>query len=202
MEDLKPTPDMIMLNSLLENDTHKDLWNAEILDPVTLGFIPTIWKPKPQSLMSLRETYFSKKNNVNRRFEHKLWNALRITKTFHNYVPVVGVQWVTKDIIKVYKRSFAYLLNITTIDGGLFHKQGNFTRHGFVELSENEAKALLPESVRADVDFRDVHLLKHKDGFFTDDSTEETINYCKWDNPTGSSRIAVFNVSQASCQDN
>ena len=171
------------------------LWSAEIIDPVALGFIPpNTWAQKMYSLISLRETYFAKKNNVNRRFEHKLWNALRITTAFPQFDKIVGCVWASDKIIKVYKTPFAFLLGITTIDGGLFHKQGNFTRHGFSDMAEYDAVAALPPDQLADVDYREVHLLYTKDGSFSSTSTEQSISQCKWVNPQGASRVASLKI--------
>ena len=178
-----------------QDPTIAALWSAEILDPVALGFIPpNTWAQKNYSLISLRESYFSKKNNVNRRFEHKLWNALRITSVFPQMDKIVGCVWASDKIIKVYKTPFAFLLGITTIDGGLFHKQGNFTRHGFTDMSEFDARASLPIEQLTDVDFREVHLVYTRDGTFCANSTEQSISQCRWVNPTGVSRVASLKI--------
>ena len=95
-----------------------ELCANEMIDPDSLDFIPKgNWTSKPTSLDSLRDTYFGRKNNVNRRFEHKLWNALRITAVHPSLIRFVGVCWVNNNIIKVYKQIFAKLLNIKVVDG-------------------------------------------------------------------------------------
>ena len=136
----------------------------------------------------------AKKNNVNRRFEHKLWNALRITTAYPQFDKIVGCVWASDKVIKVYKTPFAFLLGITTIDGGLFHKQGNFTRHGFSDMTEYDARAALPPEQLADVDYREVHLLYTKDGSFSSNSTEQSISSCKWVNPQGATRVASLKI--------
>ena len=169
------------------------LWDAEIINPLQLGFLPqTGWDAKIYSLRTIRDSYFSKKNNVNRRFENKLWNALRITSVYPQLAPIVGVIWVNNNIFKVYKHAFAYLLGINAIDGGLFHKQGNFTRHGFRELTEYEAKEILKPEQLEGVDYKDVKLLTQSYGYFNANSTENTISQCRWVNPTTASRVAVY----------
>ncbi|KAH0786637.1 hypothetical protein GPJ56_009464 [Histomonas meleagridis] len=80
------------------------------------------------------------------------------------------------------------------IDGGLFHKQGNFTRHGFVILSDSEAKLKVPADQLADVDYHDVLLITHAQQNFTISSTEATISQCKWDNPSGATRVASLRI--------
>jgi hypothetical protein len=186
--------DLFNLQKLLaEAEPMASLYTAEIIDPIALGFVPTgSWSPQTSSLQVLQDSYFIRKNNVNRRFEHKLWNALRITSAYPNLTKCVGVHWLNDRIIKVYKRVFARLLNISCIDGGLFHKQGNFTRHGFVVVLEAAAKQELASEQILDVDFREVTLISHKDGRFIRDADEETISHCRWENPGGTTRIAAL----------
>jgi hypothetical protein len=186
--------DIASLQQLIaETEPITTLYTAEILDPVALGFIPaSAWQPRPVSLHYLYETYFSRKNNVNRRFEHKLWNALAITRHYPHLIKLVGVTWMTERIIKVYKHAFGKLLGIGAIDGGLFHKQGNFTRHGFVQVPDVLARQEIAEDQLADVENRDTILLWHKDQSFSMKSTEDGIGLCRWDNPTVSTRVATL----------
>ena len=179
-----------------DNEDISPLSTEENIDPIALHFIPyNSWANKTVSLAHLRETYFSRKNNVNRRFEHKLWNALQITKEFPKLVTQVGVIWITNTIFKVYKNIFANLLNIKCVNGGLFHKQGNFTCHGFVVLTENElSEANVSLSVLTDVDFRSVVCVAHKNRSFAMDSQESTISECRWDNPVPPSRAACLKL--------
>lgn len=190
--------DLIHLHRLLtECEPVTSLYTSETIDPVLVGFIPTgSWTSNIVSLQYLHDSYFSRKNNINRRFEHKLWNCLRITCMYPNMTKLVGVVWVSESIIKVYKHHFAKFLNINCVDGGLFHKQGNFTRHGFVMVSEHSARQILSEDILADVDFREVVLIMHKEGTFTMSSNERTISNCKWENPGGATRKAALRPDQ------
>jgi hypothetical protein len=186
--------DIASLQQLIaEAEPMAAIYTAEILDPVALGFLPaSAWQPRPVSLHYLYDTYFSRKNNVNRRFEHKLWNALAITRHYPHLIKLVGVTWMSERIIKVYKHAFAKILGIGAIDGGLFHKQGNFTRHGFVQVPDVLARQEVAEDQLADVENRDTILLWHKDQSFSMKSTEESIELCRWDNPTGAMRVATL----------
>ena len=188
--------DLLMIQHLLsEAEPLTALYTTECIDPVALHFVPeNTWISRVVSLQYLHDDYFGRKNNTNRRFEHKLWNALQITAAFPNMTKLVGVVWVTDSVIKVYKHAFAKLLNITTVDGGLFHKQGNFTRHGFVTLTEAEAKAKVPAEELHDVDYREVLLLTHEHQQFTMLSSEDNIATCRWNNPTGVSRVASLRM--------
>ena len=198
-DQIVPTDMLALQNFLSEADPMTALVNSEIIDPVALGFIPkATWSSwKPTSVQGLQETYFSRKNSVSRRFEHKLWNCLRITSVFPNLTKIIGVCWIDNKNIKVYKYPFAKFLAITCVDGGLFHKQGNFTRHGFIDLNEQEAQRQLSPEQLQDVDFREVHLLVHATGEFTADATEEQIANCKWVDPSPQNRVATLALAQA-----
>jgi hypothetical protein len=188
--------DLLVLQHLLsETEPLTTLYTSDVIDPVALHFLPENgWSRQIVSLHSLHDDYFGRKNNVNRRFEYKLWNALRLTTVFPNMTKLVGVVWVTESIIKVYKQTFAKLLNIAAIDGGLFHKQGNFTRHGFVILTHEEARERVPPEHVVDVDFRDVLLITHGRALFTALAGEASISSCRWENPTAATRIATLRM--------
>ncbi|OHT07833.1 hypothetical protein TRFO_23773 [Tritrichomonas foetus] len=189
--EIHPNDLLVLQRIFSEAEPINALYTEECIDPLALHFVPeNAWSQQNVSLHFLHEDYFGRKNNVNRRFEHKLWNALLITQAFPNMTKLVGVTWATETVIKVYKFPFAKLLNITAIDGGLFHKQGNFTRHGFVTLSDADAKLRVPQEQLADVDFRDVLLIMHGSQQFTMKSNETTISQCKWESPGGATRVA------------
>ena len=101
--------------------------SAATLNPVTLGFIPShFWPNKDYSFADIVFDFFQRKNNTNCRFLHKLYNALKISQISPTYSELAGVQWITPNVIKVSKGQFARLLGIKSIDGSLFHQQGNF----------------------------------------------------------------------------
>jgi hypothetical protein len=150
-------------------------------NPHRLGFIPTtFWPDQDCTFGELVAHFFQKKNNSNSRFSHKLFNALKIAEEDPFYVTFLGVEWVTEFILKVDKKVFARLLGIKTIDGSLFHQQGNFPSHGFIELSERAAHESLAEADFDGVDYENVRLLTHQPGIFIPGCTEEAIERCKW----------------------
>jgi hypothetical protein len=153
-------------------------------NPKRLGFIPgNFWVNQDFTFGELVSDFFQRKNNSNSRFSHKLYNALKIAGEDPFYVEFLGVEWVTERILKIDKKVFARLLGIQTIDGSLFHQQGNFPSHGFVELSEREARLYLTDNDLEGVDYEVVRLLTHQPGIFTRDCTEEDIARCKWVSP-------------------
>ncbi|EAY07180.1 hypothetical protein TVAG_197940 [Trichomonas vaginalis G3] len=195
--------ELIALQTFLsDSDSAAALCTTEVVDPIGLQFIPkSTWANyKLTSVSALHDSYFSKKNSVTRRFEHKLWNCLRITQVFPSLTKIIGVCWVDNRIIKVYKHPFAKFLSIQCVDGALFHKQGNFSRHGFVDMSEQEAQQQLSPEAYADVDFRDVHLIYHQNGQFTADATEESIANCKWVDPAPATRVAALKLNNPSAE--
>jgi hypothetical protein len=124
--------------------------------------------------------FFQKKNSASSRFSHKLYNALKMATEDSFYVDFLGVEWVTDSILKVDKRLFGRLLGIQRIDGSLFHQQGNFPSHGFIELSEKDARQYLTDADLEGVDYDNVRLLTHQPGAFRRGSTENDMIHCKW----------------------
>lgn len=154
-----------------------------VIYPQKLGFIPeNLWVDKELTFGALVTTFFQKRNNASSRFSHKLFNALRLSTEHPHLIPYIGVEWITPTILKVNKFAFARLLKIKTIDGSLFHHQGNFPSHGFVEINEKEACGILPPEVLSDVDYESVRLLTHPAGIFRRDCTGSDIDNCKWIN--------------------
>lgn len=153
--------------------------SAATLNPVTLGFIPShFWPNKDFSFADIVFDFFQRKNNTNCRFLHKLYNALKISQISPTYSELTGVQWITPNVIKVSKGQFARLLGIKSIDGSLFHQQGNFPAHGFIELNRDQAKTFCPMADISSVDFDEVRLLIHQPGLFVSNCSEAQVRAC------------------------
>jgi hypothetical protein len=154
-----------------------------LVNPKGLGFIPSsFWTEGDFTLGHIVESFFQKRNTANCRFSHKLFNALRLSTAFPELARHIGVEWITQTVLRVDKFVFARLLKIKAIDGSLFHQQGNFPSHGFVELSENDARADCPSNLLVGVDYEAVRLLRHQDGVITRDCTSKDIENCRWVN--------------------
>jgi hypothetical protein len=152
-------------------------------NPRFLGFIPSRnWESRDVSFAALITGHFQKKSGSNTRFFHKLYNALKISEADPFYADFVGVEWVNDRVIKIDKKKFARLLGIRTIDGSLFHQQGNFPSHGFREIGPLEAKEILPAEELANVDYDVVRLLVHAPGDFVRGSTPQVFEKCRWIN--------------------
>lgn len=149
-------------------------------NPVKLGFIPkSYWADKEFTFGELVTDFFQRKNNANSRFYHKLYNALKIVDDPF-YIEYVGIEWVNDKVLKVDKNIFARLLGIKTIDGSLFHQQGNFPSHGFVELGSQDSLKYVTKEDLEGVDYDKIRLLIHQSGVFTKNCSESTIENCKW----------------------
>ncbi|OHT14374.1 hypothetical protein TRFO_15304 [Tritrichomonas foetus] len=171
--------------AVLENDDFKKYCSeySFVVNPFKLGFIPSnSWLNKETTFGNLVSSFFQKRNNSTSRFSHKLFNALRLSTEFPNLTKYIGVEWITPTILKVDKVAFATLLKIKTVDGSLFHQQGNFPSHGFVELTEKEATQQLSAEQLLDVDYETVRLLRHPAGVFKKDCTGNDIDELKWIN--------------------
>jgi hypothetical protein len=130
-----------------------------VLRPLDLGFLPRAdWTSAHLSLWDLRQMYFTRRNGLARQFEYKLHNALCITAAFPAAYEFVGAVWVCDRLMKISAAAFANLLGIHTVQGGLFHKQGNFSRHGFEHVFKVSSAELAKMPECAEVDDYQVRL--------------------------------------------
>jgi hypothetical protein len=130
-----------------------------ILRLVDLGFLPKAeWTPDQVSLRDLRQMYFTRRNGIARQFEYKLDNALAIASAFPAAYEFVGATWVSDRLMKINAHGFAGLLGIRTVQGGLFHKQGNFSRHGLHHVFKMGGAELAKMPECAEVDDYQVRL--------------------------------------------
>jgi len=150
-------------------------------NPSSLGFIPSKYWPNQEFPFGIIvEDFFRRKNNPNTRFSHKLYNALKMVEMDPFFAPILGVEWITERVLKVNARVFGRLLGIKTVKGSLFHSQGNFPSHGFVELSSVEAPKILDPSLLKNVDYEEIRLLVHLSGEFVKGCKESDIENCRW----------------------
>jgi hypothetical protein len=127
-------------------------------------------------------SFFQRRNVAGCRFAHKLFNTLRIGTVYPNIHRYLGVEWVTRTVLKVDKNVFGKLLPVKVANSAFFYQQGNFPSHGFVEMGHVKAVRTLPPELLEGVDFERVRLLTHQDGVFTSDSSGADIENCKWIN--------------------
>ncbi|EAY23123.1 hypothetical protein TVAG_183600 [Trichomonas vaginalis G3] len=149
--------------------------------PSQLGLIPSsIWSSDIISFGSLVQNFFRRRNSSASKFPYKLFNALRITEVQPEYFPHIGVKWVDDNIIWVNREAFASLIGVKTIEGGLFHQQGNFPSHRFIELSYEESEAVAALHKLGHVDLSHMRMVRHSGGVFKRGCTESDLEKCKW----------------------
>lgn len=153
------------------------------INPKQLEFIPsTYWPDQSFTFGDVVQNYFRLKNNENARFQIKLYNALKLTSKCPDYIQYVGIMWVTDYVILVDSTAFGRFLNIKSVKGSLFHSQGNFPAHGFVEIM-SKADAIangVPQSMLGSIDFDLFKLWYHKDRLLSKTSTEQDISKIQW----------------------
>lgn len=172
---LQPKPEDEAFFALCQNQAAK-------IYPHGLGFIPAAyWPDQVFSFGDVLEDYFRLKNNPNARFPCKLYNALKLTTNMPEYIPYVGIQWLNDTVIRVDTAIYGRFNKLQHVNGALFHSQGNFPSHGFIEIkSMSDALSKVDEALLTGVDFDSVRLLYHQSGQFTRNSVESDIIDVKW----------------------
>jgi hypothetical protein len=177
------SPNQRTVPDFTESDFEAFCHNPDVVfNPRELGFLPLHWPDGARTFGELYARFFKRKNTSRSRFLHKLFNALKIGEIDPRCREFVGVEWVSDDVLRVNKTKFARLLGIKTIDGSLFHRQGNFPSHGFVELTMAEARRMLQPDLLRDVDFDEVRLVRHEPRVFVRGCGPEVDLACKWIN--------------------
>ena len=152
-----------------------------VVNPGRMGFIPSlIWSDETISFGFLVQTFFRKRNSSSSKFPHKLYNALKLSEYYPEFRRIVGICWVTDDVFRVDRNAFARLIGVKSVEGGLFHQQGNFPSHGFVELDFQQSEKLSLQHGFGHADLSEVRFIKSIQGHFTKYSTEKEIETFKW----------------------
>ncbi|OHT11750.1 hypothetical protein TRFO_18731 [Tritrichomonas foetus] len=179
----KVMPTELDIEGPTSNTAYQEALNDQQLtvSPQALGFLPSnYWLNLDSSFGELVTKFFQRKNNANCRFPHKLYNALAIVQQDPKMYNLLGVKWITDNVFKVDKLIFGRVLGISSIDGGLFHRQGNFPSHGFKELNATEIAEIKKTYDVSDVDQDRIRLMHHP--MFSKTSDEDSVNRCKWCN--------------------
>lgn len=124
------------------------------------------------TLGEMVDCHFRARSTKHLHFEHKLWNALVLTKVYPKLTPVIGVSWAGFGVITVDKNAFGALLGLTKPTAALFNPQGSFRSHGFHEIMSSDWG---PNSDRSD------RLFVHRSGRFNESLRPEAITQiCRW----------------------
>ena len=155
--------------------------NNIYINPHMLGFLPReIAEDKQFVLSDIIKSYFQIRSTKKVRFEHKLWNALCITKMNPILFRIIGVMWISDNILKVHRSIFANLLGITKPTAALFNIQGSFPSHGFIEVDVKDASKEVSPQQLTDVDGIQIRLFQHEHHLFTSHSGIDELVNCRW----------------------
>jgi hypothetical protein len=124
--------------------------------------------------------FFQKENTTNAHFVHKLSNAPKLSEFITLFAELVGVRWMNENVFRIDKKIFARLVGVKAIEGSLFHQQGNFPTHNFIEMQPRQAREIFTERKLVAVDFDTVKLMYHESGVFVRSAAPEKIEECKW----------------------
>lgn len=151
------------------------------VNPKMIQFIPEdAWSNEYLPFGFLVTTFFRKRNSMHCKFPNKIFNALKMSVFLPEFIPHIGVEWVTDSTIRVNPGAFARLLGVKSIESGLFHQNGNFPSHGFYELSFRESDHLSRLYGYGPVDMTKYRFVTHRSGNFRKNSVEADIETCKW----------------------
>ena len=135
--------------------------------PLQLGFEPHeywLFQDRKISFRDLVLKFFRHTKTNQTKFMYKLYDMLRLTTCYPQLKQIVGVYFVNDYVIVAKKNSLINMLGINpkNVDGSLFHKQGNFSTHGFIEVNERNYTDVGFET-KPEVDIKEARLLFHKD---------------------------------------
>lgn len=151
------------------------------LNPHKLGFAPaSYWPDEEYTFGDIVEDFFRRKNHPNSRFSHKVYNALQISEKVPHLRKFIGLSWLSNTVMRVENNIFGRLIGITSIAGGLFHRQGNFTSHGFIDAPASIVRMDLGPDYIIPSEKDNYRLLIHSMGMVYRGCTEDDIAHCKW----------------------
>ncbi|OHT11561.1 hypothetical protein TRFO_18916 [Tritrichomonas foetus] len=148
-----PLPDIKIQQNLIQYNVYplpngRDMTFEEAYSNDTLYLMPTAlkllpekyWESQPKTLTfkQLVDDYFKQTRNNNATFMLKLYNLLMITSNVPMLEKAIGIKWVSPRVIEVSRLGLVNIFKVreSTVDGAMFHRQGNFSTHQFVEIGE------------------------------------------------------------------
>lgn len=160
-----------------------------LISPQQLGFYPIqYWSsntPYKMTFGTVVKKFFQCRRNKNTIFIFKLYNLLLLSDKRPEFADIIGIKWVSNEIFKVNIQKFANVLGLKPVStlGALFHLQGNFPTHGFINVEYNELvkKGILVQNNK--YDYKEERYLKHSTGEFVRDLNPETLyTICRYRN--------------------
>jgi len=160
---------------------------SERISPRRLGFVPhSEWGGGDCDVRSVISEHLGRRSTQRVRFEHKLWNALSLTRCLPHLFLFIGVMWINPFVIKVDREVFGRAMGLSRPNVSLFNPQGSFRTHGFREVSVCEALrcGVCPDQLWS-VDEVKVRLFAHNLGSFNALSALD-MSACRLAEPRGS----------------
>jgi hypothetical protein len=161
--------------------SHPFATGSFLVNPIDLGFIPRdAWQIQPIPFAGIIPSFFQRRNKIPFTFPCKLVTALLITEHIPQSFAVVGVRWLGCDVIMVDGPVFARLLNVKAVEAGLFHQQGNFPSHGFVELPFEDCQGMANDAGFRQFDKSKIRFFRHSSGEFRRGLEHFDLEKLKW----------------------
>lgn len=129
--------------------TFEDVYNDEtcVINPTQIHLLPEkYWAQQSPTLTfaQIVNSYFKQNRTQNSTFMLKLYNLLLISINYPILEKALGVRWVNDNVIEVSRSGLVNIFNLreNTVDGSMFHRQGNFSTHKFIEVNESNFQQL------------------------------------------------------------
>lgn len=108
--------------------------------PHKIGMVPYEFfkkygKDQSVSITTIVKEFFRSRMTKYTKFQYKLFDMLRLSLIYPKLGDLLGCSWINDKVFMIEKNAFACALGIRTIEGSLFHKQGNFPCHGFIDCT-------------------------------------------------------------------
>ena len=142
--------------------------------PSKVFHVPEMDKPTP--IYNFKSNFFVTKSKT-MRFEHKLYNALKISREEPKLIGFLGLYWKNEDTFIVNIPTFGALLGAPYPRAYLCYEAGLFAKHGFRDVT-SELINTNPEELK---DCNNIPY-RHQSGKFNVNMTEEDLDtYCNTD---------------------
>lgn len=144
-----PYPDESVNLQPTQVPSFEDVYNDEtcIINPTQIHLLPEkYWSQQSPTLTfaQMVNSYFKQNRTQNSTFMLKLYNLLLISINYPILEKALGVRWVNDNVIEVSRSGLVNIFNLreNTVDGSMFHRQGNFPTHKFIEVNESNFQQL------------------------------------------------------------
>ena len=136
-------------------------------NPRKIGFAPTAkWTDQDMKLVDAVKSFFQV-SGPSTKFAYKLFNALRLSESSPDFIPLVGVAFFSDEVLRINVVKFDRLLGIKNGENYLFGPQGLLSRMGFQEISTNKLSEFVSNVDLYGVDINNTKFFFHTSHFLT-----------------------------------